>query len=904
MNRVKLIVIVVLAVSAVFATDYTWNGTTGTFQTDSNWSPTGVPGVADQAKFTTAGTYGVSFAGDAANRYVTVGASGGAAVTFDLAGYTWRLTNNLAFANTGAARFGGGTLEVGVPFQPYTAPTLTVAANQKLVLDSGTARLLGPVNVSSGGAFEVNGGDHMLAWSMGLNTPPAGVASFRMTGGRLTMTNNDNSARCSLWNGSRMSLEGGTLSVRYQVDINGIPSAPAVIDIYTNATLLQSPGIGFNVSRTAGGLGIVNILGGSLILSNSTFNVVNMNSTILPTTGMVNLVDGTLLTTTMNLGSTSNAVALVRQTGGRMLSMGDVYLGKERDTLGVLAQEGGTAWYNQLYVGGFAGRGGKGEVNLSGGTLAVTGGSSAVGKYAGSTGRLLQTGGDLILSNSFAVGNAAGAFGVVTNTGGSFWLNNTLNLGNSGAGAFGRAYFSGPSNYVKTAINVGTSTSDRGELIVAGGQLVSDGLVTVGNAAGSTGVVSVTGGTALFNGLVTVGSLAGSTGEVSITGGTALFKGLTIGQSGQGALFVSGGLLAVTNGGALLVGNAANAVGSVTISGGTNFFNGGQITIGQFGSGFMRLEGGYTYTTNRFVVGGGSNSIGRLELAGGILSAPIIDGRDTTLTNGNPGGYSEVLFDGGTLQHSVDAESWMRDQFVSWFAKATLTDRGAVIDSNGGMVTITQVLSNEVGYAGSFTKQGAGKVTLTAWYNAFTGRVTVEEGELAVSSGGGIYLTGGVAIDAGAILNLGGAGAVYGLATASGTVSRIDGALTLKAGTVLTNGLGAALGGGGVVTGSVAFATGSVCGRDKANGSGALQVTGSTVFQDGVTVALTGYTLNDLTAGIPLVTAVSSGTLQVSGKLPVTLNGASHPYWWAKASADGKTLSARVIQFGTLIRVM
>jgi T5SS/PEP-CTERM-associated repeat protein len=139
-------------------------------------------------------------------------------------------------------------------------------------------------------------------------------------------------------------------------------------------------------------------------------------------------------------------------------------------------------------------------------------------------GALLQTGGALIISNSFAVGNAAGAFGVVTNTGGSFWLNNTLNVGNSGAGAFGRAYFSGPSNYVKSAINVGNAAADRGELIVAGGQLVSDGAVTVGNAAGSTGMVSV-------------------------TGGTALFKGLTVGQAGQGALLVSGGVLAVTNGG-------------------------------------------------------------------------------------------------------------------------------------------------------------------------------------------------------------------------------------------------------------------------------------------------------------------------------------------------------------------
>jgi len=875
--RVLLRALSVLVASVAMATDYTWNGSTGAFQTDSNWSPTGVPGAADQAKFTVAGTYGVSLAGDATNRYATVGASGGATVTFDLAGYTLRLTNSLAFANTGIARFGGGTLEVGVPFQTNTAPVLTVNANQKLVLDSGTARLLGPVS-ASGGSIEVNGGDHMLAWSMGLSAPSAGGASFRMTGGRLTMTNNDNNARCSLWNGSRIALEGGTLSVRYQVDINGMPSAPAVIDIYTNAALLQCPGIGFNVSRTAGGLGIVNLRGGSLILSNSNCNVANVITPLL-TTGLVNLVDGNFLAGNLTMGYTSNGVAIVQQTGGQMLITTDTYLGKERNTRGVITQEGGNAWYNGFYVGGFST--GVGEVNLAGGTLAVVGNSSAVGKIAGSTGRFLQTGGAMIISNSFSVGNAAGAFGVITNTGGSFWMNGALYLGNSGTGAVGKAYFSGPSNTIPNGITVGNSTNDTGELTLAGGALSS------------------------LNGGLTIGNLARSSGSAVISGGANIFKGLTVGSLGTGTLAITGGQLSMTNGVTLVVGNSAGSVGTVTVSGGTNILCGVGITVGNYGYGLCRITGGYTYTTNRLVIGGASNGVGRLELSGGVLSVPIIDGRDMTLTNGNPGGYSEVLFDGGTLQHSVDAEaSWMPAAFVSVFGKATLTDRGAVVDSNGGMLTIPQALSNEVGYAGSFTKKGAGTLTLASWYNAFTGRVAVQEGELAVSSAGGIYLSGGVTIGAGAVLNLSSAGAVRGTLTASGTVSRIDGTLTMKSGMVLTNGLGAALGGGGVVTGGVVFATGSVYSRDKAVSSGPLRVTAGAVFQSGTAVRLAGYTAADLAAGIPLVAAGSSGTVQVTGRLPVLLDGASHPYWWTSLSSDGKTLTARVISFGTLIRVL
>jgi len=792
------------------------------------------------------------------------------------------------------------------------------------------------------------------------------------------MTTDDNLARCTLWSGSKLSLEGGTFSVRYQVDMNGSPSSPGVIDIYTNATFAQCPGIGFNVSRTGGGLSILNILGGTYIQSNCNFNVVNATGTSLSTTGIVNLVDGKLFIHSSNLrhGSTSNGIAILRQTGGEIQVTGETALGKEQKTLGVLKQEGGSAWYNQFYVGAFAS--GRGEVDLSGGQLAIGSNGGAIGRVAGSTGRFSQTGGDLIISNSFSVGNAAGAFGVYTNLGGSLWLKGSLYLGSSGSsltGALGRAYFAGASNYVENGVYVGNSGVDTGELAIVDGRLnspnnaltiantglsrgsawisggtstfkgvtvgssgtgtlsITGGTLTmtnggalvvgnnpgssgaltisggtlaqpigsamVGNGSGSRGVLDVSGGVLLIpSGSFTVGSGTGSSGAMTVSGGTGSFKDLTIGNSGTGTVTITGGI--VTNDGALLVGNVLGSLGTLTISGGTNIFCGANTTFAQSGRALVRILGGYTYTTNRLVVGGGASGNGRLELVGGVLSAPIIDGRDTTLTN-NPGGYSEVLFDGGTLQHSVDGEWWMPGGFVTTFGKATLTDRGAVIDSNGGTLGITQALSNETGYAGSFTKKGAGRLTLTSWFNAFTGRVTVEEGELAVSSVGGIYLTGGVAIHAGALLNLTGAGAVWDMTTAPGTVSRIDGALSLKPGTVLTNGVGAALSGSGTVTGSVVFASGSAWVQDKADHTGSLKVTGNVLLEPGVAFSLTGFTLADLKAGIPLVTTVGAGSIQATGQIPVTLDGQSHPYWWIKVAEDGKTLAARYIPLGTLI---
>lgn len=267
-----------------------------------------------------------------------------------------------------------------------------------------------------------------------------------------------------------------------------------------------------------------------------------------------------------------------------------------------------------------------------------------------------------------------------------------------------------------------------------------------------------------------------------------------------------------------------------------------------------------------------------------------------------PGGYSEIVFNGGTLQHSVDGESWMPDQFVTSFSKALVTVRGAVIDSNGGVLSIPQALSNAVGEAGSFTKKGAGKIKLTSWYNAFTGCIAVEEGELAVPSNGGILLTGGLRIERSALLNLADTGSLRGLETASGTVSRVDGTLMLKSGYTLTNGVGAALGGSGTITGKVVFAAGSTLGCGKTSYAGPLNVTGSAVLPQGLTIQLSGFTADDLAAGIPLMQA-GQGIQSTRKLFPVTLDGASHPYWWAKLSGDTLTLTARVISQATLLLV-
>jgi len=852
----------VLAAAVACAENYTWAPTSGTsFQEALNWNPsTGVPGMADNATFP-AGTYGVSFAGTVTNANVTVGPN--VDVDFDLGGQTWQLTNAFSFAaGAGIARFSGGTLEVTKTNTATGVLTPNPGANQRLILNSGTSRFYGTVGtLSSGGTIEVNGGDHTMLNGLNPYAAPSGGESVRITGGTVTVEDNSPAPlldmRLTLNASSKVKVEGGSLTVKTTTDFY----SDSTVEVYTNATFTT---IGVNLSR-GGSKSTLNILGGSVTNTSMAIGMTTSGYQPKPSTGVVWLANGVFYTGSITLGTVSNSVGILRQSGGLFQTPATMYLASAERTLGVYTQEAGTAWCNAINVG--TGSGALGEVDMAGGTLTVQG-SANIGNGNRGTGRLLQSGGN-VLCGQFSVGAAAGSTGEVSLTGGTL------------ASGSGSCY-------------IGYAAGAYARMTQSGGELIVSNTLALGTLAGSQGVYTNTGGRIWLSNLLYVGYYG--YGRMYFNGASIESpSGITVGNfgSGTGELTIAGGLLPMTNA-TLTIGNQSGSRGAVTISGGTNLFK--TISVGTYGNALLRIEGGYTETTNRSIVGCYAPSTSRVELAGGVLTVGEIDGR--VLYGGE--GYSEMLMDGGTLRHAGSGSGAL----VYSFNKVTLTGRGAVIDTFGANRSVTQALSNETGHAGSFTKTGAGVLTLTSPDNAFTGRVAVEQGELAVS--GAIYLTGGVVVEPGALLNLTYA-TVRDAMTAPGTSSRIDGVLLLKAGGVLTNGVGASLCGGGVVTGSVVFAEGSAWAQDKPESAGythPLYVTGNTVFGAGTSVALTGYTEEDLKTGIPLVEAVGSGTLQVPGLIPVTLDGASHRYWWAKVSNDGKTLTAAFIPMGTMIRLL
>lgn len=759
------------------------------------------------------------------------------------------------------------------------------------------------------GIIEVGGGNHVFGpvpvqniSNMGLliKASPPDTPSLRVTNGMV-------SVNASIFSESNkkawISLEGGTLRVpsgAYGVVLEG----PVTLDVHTNAVFENISSRSYFGRR---GLSTLNIFGGAV--SNGAAGG-HVGSAYAPnSTGIVNLADGIFYSSgTMGFGGTSgtetDAVGILCQSGGRVHVTGSMRFGgglpPSTGSVGIYTQSGGTAWCNQLRLGNNDGSGSQGIVYLADGTLALSD-IPYLGNGVGCTGRICQTGGDLLVSNAVYMGVATNSFGLYHFEGGNARIDGSVYLGYS-AGGSGRMIVDGSGLFVRDNVVLGLGASSTGELVVAGGSFVRPNRQEIGTGHNSLGRLCVTGGELTFSNEVHVGKAASSFGGVYLTDGVLASYGNSHGyclgyvSGATGELVVAGGQLRALNRYSILAGMGSNAVGCVTISGGTNDIR--SLRIGHMGGeGLLRITGGETYVTNEvdytFTFGNAAVSpLARFELAGGVLTTRLISGGS---------GYTEALLDGGVLRCAYDTTA-----FFQLFSLATLTDRGAIIDTDGYTVKVYQKFDDEPGYAGSFTKRGAGTLTLASGANTFTGRVTVTGGELSTGVGGRIYLNGGAVIEEDAVLNLS-YGALSAFTTSPGTVSRIDGALVLPVSDgTLTNGAGATICGSGVITGNVVFASGSAWAHDKTWGmasDGPLLVTGNTVIEEGATIALSGYSVDDLMAGVPVLQAEGYANIQVAGHIPVTLDGASHIYWRAKVSNGGKTLTASFIPMGTLIRL-
>ena len=498
---------------------------------------------------------------------------------------------------------------------------------------------------------------------------------------------------------------------------------------------------------------------------------------------------------------------------------------------GTLLLNGGTHTVNgEAVIGGVVADGGVGQnakIQIDSGSLAVTSWLS-IGRGNG-TGSVSS---DLVANNAATItaanfsagfngGNASNLPKGVTT------LNNTSVFTISGNGAFNLAESTGSNmtitlNNASQLIASGTGIKYIGQGATGVMNINGTSSVTFGNAftyvgyQAGNGTLNLNGGTFNNTGEVRVGGSAtngtgpNGTGNFNISGGIATVGGLTVarGQNNlntvSGNVTVSGGTLNSVND--LVLGYAGNNnLGKLTISGGTvnvgtaatkwlqvgvwdtskgqiditsgalNLLNNTQIKMnaqGTIGANVINQSGGSVnfYSDAGTTIGGSghldmqrlgaASSNNTYNLNGGTLTVPQIISSVTT-------GTRTFNFNGGTLKAATSTTAFVN--LGAGSARANIRNGGAIIDTNGLNVTISQpLLNSNIGADnatdGGLTKQSAGVLTLSG-ANTYNGTTNVNGGALALTG----TLTSNIAVASGATIT--GTGSTTGsLTMATGSV--------------------------------------------------------------------------------------------------------------------------------------
>ncbi|MCC6742758.1 MAG: HYR domain-containing protein, partial [Acidobacteria bacterium] len=371
-------------------------------------------------------------------------------------------------------------------------------------------------------------------------------------------------------------------------------------------------------------------------------------------------------------------------------------------------------------------------------------------------------------------------------------------LFDAGAGGDGRI------NSVSSSYSGNAATGTGGGLYV----------IAAGNVSTVSGVSAFSGNTATVDG----GALVISTANNSVTVTGASFAGNMAGRHGGAAwcdprdLANTAGLVQFTS--CAFDGNGADSDLDASGDGGGIFIDRGAVTIssctfgattansafngGALGHSFFGPAGSSNVAT--ITVTGGSYNLGTARGSGGALSSDSTnqDGAGTTITLGTgtlpalSGNRADVnggcvsMRNGGLLNL---ASGIAMDGNTANFDGAGVGDGGAVsIGGSGATVTCLGSVSFGATTPNQATRGGAIAVA-GGTFNGTAGTVTIQSNS-AVQSGGGIFVSGGVATLNGAVIQSNSAPAGGGFAIAGGT-------LTLTRSAILSN-LGTANGGGGL----------------------------------------------------------------------------------------------------------
>ena len=256
------------------------------------------------------------------------------------------------------------------------------------------------------------------------------------------------------------------------------------------------------------------------------------------------------------------------------------------------------------------------------------------------------------------------------------------------------------------AITVGLqSNNTRGEMIIDGGNVATEGNVTVANAqmwAGETGVddgFPEESYWALSNTLDVVSGVLSITGKLNIAAA----------NRSVGIVTLSGGKIDITD--AVQMSNISNALSRLVISDGE--FNMAEDEIVMFAEDWQGADVDRSHVTN---------SVAEIVLDGGVLKTKRIRRHPNTTSK------ARITFNGGTLS-PIDSRTDFLD--VTNFDSVNVAKGGIVIDTAGHDVTI----SGDFSGVGGLVKKGAGTLKV-ANGRKWSGSTTVLEGTLDLNNAG------------------------------------------------------------------------------------------------------------------------------------------------------------------------
>ncbi len=216
--------------------------------------------------------------------------------------------------------------------------------------------------------------------------------------------------------------------------------------------------------------------------------------------------------------------------------------------------------------------------------------------------------------------------------------------------------------------------------------------------------------------------------------------GLWVGEYGWNNVYnMQGGSIVIQdNYDGIILGKNGNSQGTLNFSGGTITNTAGDTFIGADREGEWNQTGGtFTAGTVYLARWGSPNwEKGFVYLDGGTFAATRVQKGD-----GNEAFFN---FNGGTLQ----ARASVTDFFHS-MTRANVRNGGAIIDTNGYNVTVSQaLLHSDIGgdnaTDGGLAKNGTGTLTMTGWSD-YTGDTNINAGTLAIGTNGSLYNGGAIA---------------------------------------------------------------------------------------------------------------------------------------------------------------